>query len=229
MAGLSGRGGAPRGAGVAARGRRPLRSWLVALGTLAVATLVWVLVPMPFVRGLLVGGLVGPAALLIALTAVARRFRRRMRDRLEPPPLPATRWDFAMEAESLDGERVDFADFSGRVLVLSFWATWCAPCVAEMPGLARLAEATSDLGVKLACVSREPLSTVRDFARIRGLDAPVYALVGEVPACFESRAVPATFVIDKRGAIVLRHHGAAAWDDADVVAFVRGLALAPET
>jgi thiol-disulfide isomerase/thioredoxin len=201
---------------------------LLIVGTLGVlAALVWVAVPVPFVRGLTLGVVLGPSVLLGGILFLTRRLRRRMSDQLKPPPIPVVAWDFQMTAEGSDGNRVDFTEFSGKVLILNFWATWCAPCVAEMPSLSRLHEATSDLGVSLACVSREPLETVRDFVSKRGIQVPFFALDGEVPKCFEARAIPATFILDKKGIIAFRHFGAAAWDHESVVEFVRSLASAP--
>jgi thiol-disulfide isomerase/thioredoxin len=134
-----------------------------------------------------------------------------------------------MKVTDLEGVETEFSGFRGRVVILNFWATWCAPCIAEMPSLARLREATSDLDVELACVSREPADTISGFIVKRGpLDVPIYVLDGEPPECFATRGVPATFVIDKTGRIALNHTGATAWDDGGVVAFVRGLAVVPE-
>ena len=205
-----------------------VRPWYILVVLSTIAGIAWVLVPVPFVRGLVVGAVLGPGALLGSFALIARRMRRKLSDHLKPPPLPVARWNFDMSAEDLDGNRLDFADFSGQVLILNFWATSCAPCVAEMPSLSRLREATSDLEVALACVTREPGETVEKFVDKRGIDVPIYVLDGDVPKCFECRAIPATFVLDKKGMIALRHFGAAAWDHESVVGFVRGLALAPE-
>ena len=209
---------------------RRVRRWFVlaVLGTIVGA--VWVLVPVPFVRGLVAGAVIGPAALLGGLALITRRIRKRMKvsGSLKPPPLPVGRWDFDMSVQDVKGNRLDFADFSGQVLILNFWATWCGPCVAEMPSLSRLREATSDVEVALACVTREPVEKVRAFLDKRDVDLPIYVLDGDVPECFKSRGIPATFVLDKKGTIVFRHFGAAAWDDESVVGFVRGLALAPD-
>jgi thiol-disulfide isomerase/thioredoxin len=128
-----------------------------------------------------------------------------------------------MELSDLSGRTVDSSQFSGGVLVLNFWATWCRPCVAEMPSLQRLQEQTSDLDVRFALVTREAPSVVLRFVQDRDFDLPIYLLTGETPECFRSRAIPATFVLDKSGAIAMRHFGAARWDDPGVVAFVRGL------
>ena len=212
---------------------RRVRLWFVLAALGIIVGAVWVFIPVPFVRGLVTGAVVGPAALLGGLALITRRIRKRMKvgGGLKPPPLPVGRWDFDMSVQDVDGNRLDFADFSGQVLILNFWATWCGPCVAEMPSLSRLREATSDVEVALACVTREPVEKVREFLDKRDADmpdVPFYVLDGDVPECFTSRGIPATFVLDKRGTIVLRHFGAAAWDDESVVGFIRGLALAPE-
>src|ERR1035437_3119800 len=52
-----------------------------------------------------------------------------------------------------DGKAVTLADFRGKILVLNFWATWCPPCVDEMPSLNRLAERYSDKGLEVVAVS----------------------------------------------------------------------------
>lgn len=207
---------------------RPVRPWMILVALVVVAGVVWVLDPSPFLRGLLVGALLGPAAVVGGLSLIAGRMRKKLTGRLEPPPLPAARWNLDMSVEDLEGNVRHFSEFSGRVLILNFWATWCAPCVAEMPSLARLEELTEDLGVALACVSQEAGAKVREFVARRDIGVPVYIVQDGVPDCFRVRAIPATFVLDRNGRIMLRHLGAAAWDHEDVVAFIRGLALAPE-
>ncbi len=205
------------------------RLWFILALLAAIVGALWVFIPVPFVRGLVAGVVLGWGALLGGLTLITRRLRRKFSGQLKPPPLPMVQWDFDMSAEDLDGNRVDFIDFSGKVLVLNFWATWCGPCVAEMPSLERLREATSDVEVALACVTQEPIKTVREFLEKKDIDVPIYVLDGDAPECFKARAIPATFVLDRTGRIVLRHFGAAGWDDEGVVGFVRGLAVAPES
>ena len=207
--------------------KRSIRRLLVVLVFAMAGLTAWILLPGRFAHGVIVGVLSVVGLLVGGLMVFARRMRRRLGERLQPPPLPTGSWDYAMDVEDLAGEAVSFSRFSGQILILNFWATWCAPCIAEMPSLNRLREATSDLDVHLACVTREDREVVRKFVEKRGIDVPVYVLSGEPPDSFKGRAIPATFILDKTGMIALRHFGAASWDHESVVAFVRGLAATP--
>jgi thiol-disulfide isomerase/thioredoxin len=187
----------------------------------------WFLLPGAFAHGIIVG-VVGALGLLLAAAVVfAQIMRKRIGTRLKPPPLPVDSWDYVLEGQDLTGAPVPFSRYMGRVLVLNFWATWCGPCLAEMPSLQRLLAATSDLNVAFACLTREKPEAVRGFVERRDLTLPIFVFQGDPPACFRSRAIPATFTLDKAGRIVMRHLGAAQWDDPSVVAFVRGLAASP--
>jgi len=203
------------------------RNLLVVFCVSALAIVGWVLLPGPFSHGIIVG-LLGALVLVFAgLVVFAQIVKKRSVDCLQPPPLPVESWDYAMEGQDLAGASFGFSRFCGKVLILNFWATWCGPCVAEMPSLQRLLAATSDLDVALACLTREKPESVRRFLEKRGLTLPVYFVENDPPACFRSRGIPATFVLGKTGRIVMRHVGAARWDDPSVVAFVRGLAATP--
>jgi thiol-disulfide isomerase/thioredoxin len=205
--------------------KRRARLAAVTLGIVILALIGFGLVAGPFGRGVVVGAIGGLGLVGAVLVALSRLMAKRVGKGLQPPPLPVAAWDYRMDALDLGGTPVDFARFRGKVLVLNFWATWCAPCVAEMPSLGRLFEKTSDLGVQFACVTREKeRDRVRAFAGKHGIGLPIYALAGEPPECFRGRAIPATFVLDPTGVIALRHFGAARWDAESVVAFVRGLA-----
>jgi len=207
--------------------KKMLRPILLVLALATLAGGAWFLIPGPFAHGIIVGAITALVALPAGFSLLVRRLKKRMEIHLAPPPLPAASWDFAMELQDLAGNSLACTDFVGKVLILNFWATWCAPCVAEMPSLLRLHAATADLGVNMACVSQEARDVVAKFLEKRGLSAPVYLLAHDPPECFKSRGIPATYILDRRGMIALRHVGAATWDDESVVAFVRGLAATP--
>ncbi|MGD8277459.1 MAG: TlpA disulfide reductase family protein [Gemmatimonadota bacterium] len=204
------------------------RIFIATLTVVVLALIALGVVSGPFGRGVVVG-LLGGLAVTVGIVIFFSRFvAKRVQTDLKAPPVPSGSWDYGMEATSLDGSPVDFSDFQGDVLVLNFWATWCGPCIREMPSLAGLRERTADLGVRFACVTREKeADKVRAFAEKHGITLPVYVLAGEPPEAFRTRGIPATFVLDRAGTIAMRHIGAARWDADSVVNFVRGLAATP--
>ncbi len=140
------------------------------------------------------------------------------------PPFPSNASvDYAWSIKSLDGQDFKVADLRGKVVVLNFWATWCLPCVAEMPSLQRLYEKTKDDGVVFACVSQEDAETVSRFVKEKGYTVPVYTLSGNPPEVFKSEMVPTTFILAADGKIAFKHAGAAKWDDNTSVEFLRSL------
>jgi thiol-disulfide isomerase/thioredoxin len=180
-----------------------------------------------FGRGVAVGAL-GTIMLVAGLIWLVRRLMTKAStDGLEAPALPAALWDYEVVATGLDGEAIHFEQFRNRVTVINLWATWCAPCIAEMPSLFRLQGKVEEYDVAFTFLSQEDQETVRKFITKRGWSGPFHVASGEIPECFQTGAIPATFVVDRGGRIALRHFGAARWDDDSVVAFLRDPAAAP--
>lgn len=184
-------------------------------------------------------GLAAGVGLTVALIAAAGVFmmlqvRHRMDDLgdlgdraggLAPPPLPVERSlaDFEWKLQGLDGEETSLAAFEGKVLFVNLWATWCGPCVVEMPSIQRLYEQFQQEDVKFLLVSDEPPDVVEPFVQEKGWELPMYVSNDEKPSVFESRGIPATFILDREGRIVFRHVGSARWDDESSVRFLNGL------
>jgi cytochrome c biogenesis protein CcmG/thiol:disulfide interchange protein DsbE len=127
---------------------------------------------------------------------------------------------------SLGGGEVDLASQRGKVVVLNFWATWCPPCVAEMPSLERLHRALGPEGVSVVTVSTdEDEAELRRFVTARALTLPVLKDPGGRLAAREYRTTgyPETFVLDRRGRVLLHVVGPAEWDSAERLAYFRGL------
>lgn len=135
----------------------------------------------------------------------------------EAPPFSLT---------SLGGDGVDLASYRGQVVVLNFWATWCAPCVAEMPSLERLHRALGPEGLVVVTVSTdEDEDRLREFVEHHELTLPILLDPGGHTAAADYRTMvyPATFVIDRQG-VLLRHYlGPAEWDTPEALAHFRGL------
>ncbi|HYZ63942.1 MAG TPA: TlpA disulfide reductase family protein, partial [Acetobacteraceae bacterium] len=127
-----------------------------------------------------------------------------------------------------DGTARTLRDYAGQGIVLNFWATWCVPCVAEMPALAKLAGLVSDARVAVLPLSsdRGGAAAVERFYREKGIEGLPVLLDprGEAARAFGSRGIPTTVLIDARGRERGRLEGAADWADADAVAAVKELA-----
>lgn len=108
--------------------------------------------------------------------------------------------------QTLDGKQLSLADFKGKVVVLNFWATWCPPCVREIPRLVRISEqyAQQDLVVLgVNTTYQDDQAKVASFARDQGISYPVLLdTTGEVGQLYPARLMPTTFLIDREGRIV---------------------------
>lgn len=128
--------------------------------------------------------------------------------------------EYAWMLHDLDGTPVEFSRFRGKTVFLNIWATWCPPCVAELPAIANLARAPGLDQVAFVCVAidQDP-ETVRRF--LRGKDLPMTVLHAEDrPDVFTTRGIPATFIISPDGRIAASTLGSAEWDDPSVVEFL---------
>jgi len=127
---------------------------------------------------------------------------------------------------SLAGGAMDLASQRGKVVVLNFWATWCPPCVAEMPSLERLHRALSPDGLSVVTVSTdEDDAELRKFVSQHALTLPVLMDPGGRVAGDEYRTTgyPETFLLDRQGRILKHIVGPAEWDSPEMLAELRRL------
>lgn len=124
--------------------------------------------------------------------------------------------------ETLDGGKANLSSSEGKVIFINFWATWCAPCVAEMPSLQNLYSDYKDK-VDFYFVSMETPGKVDAFMEKKGYDFPVYIPKQQVPKAIESYSLPTTYVISKNGKIAIDKSGAADWDSEKTKGLLDGL------
>ena len=109
-----------------------------------------------------------------------------------------------------DGNRKSFTDFKGKVVFMNIWATWCPPCVAEMPDIHELYQDVKDKNIEFVMISVDKdFQKAKDFVKKKGFEFPIYQVAGAMPQVYESRAIPTTFVISPDGRIVSRKEGMA--------------------
>lgn len=127
-----------------------------------------------------------------------------------------------------DGEIRTLKDYAGKGVVLNFWATWCIPCVAEMPALAKLASLVDPAHVAILPLSsdRAGVPAVRKFFDEKGITGLPILLDprGDAARAFGSRGIPTTILIDAHGRERARLEGSADWADPSAVAAVKELA-----
>ena len=144
---------------------------------------------------------------------------------LPPPELEGTARtvpvDYEWTAEDLNGNPVKLSTFQGKPLFINVWATWCGPCLRELPAVENLAANSKwkdrDL-VFLAISTDNQADALKRFLKdkpIKGLT--VLRATGPLPLALDSDGIPAIFLIDREGKVVASQIGSAAWDDPSVV------------
>ncbi len=126
-----------------------------------------------------------------------------------------------------DGSSHHLSEFQGRGMVVNMWATWCAPCVAEMPSLEILAKALApkDIAVLPLSSDRGGADVVAKWFQSHGIAALPVLLdpKGAMARAFKARGIPTTVIINKSGAMVARLEGAADWGTPEAAALIATL------
>ncbi len=126
-----------------------------------------------------------------------------------------------------DGSTHHLAEFKGHGMVVNLWATWCAPCVAEMPSLDALSKALApkDVAVLPLSSDRGGADVVQQWYKAHGITALPVLLdpKGALARAFNARGIPTTVIIGASGKVVARLEGAADWGAPEATALVQKL------
>ena len=124
----------------------------------------------------------------------------------EEPVVGALAPDFTLTA--LTGEQVNLAELRGKPVIINFWATWCAPCVIEMPNIQKYFEAYAGEFEVLAVNADEPAPVVQKFIEDVGVTFAVLLDPGAaIQDVYRIRGYPTTFFLDAKGIIRAQHIG----------------------
>jgi thiol-disulfide isomerase/thioredoxin len=177
---------------------------------------------------LLLGGALVGAAYLGSARDAARLDGAAAFDVVRPQisePAP----DFTLT--DLQGRRVRLQDFRGRVVLLNFWATWCAPCREEFPAMVALSRDLGDQGLVVAAVNfQEERELVAGFAQEFGVSFTVLLDPdGETARAYRVQALPTTVFVDRQGRLAGVALGYRAWHAGPARAWLRELLAARAT
>jgi thiol-disulfide isomerase/thioredoxin len=129
-----------------------------------------------------------------------------------------------------DGSQHRLRDFKGRGMVVNMWATWCAPCVAEMPSLAALSKALAPHNIAVLPLSsdRGGAATVSAWFKSHGITSLPVLLdpKGAMVRAFNTHGIPTTVIINTAGLVVARLEGPADWSTPEAEALIRRLTAA---
>ncbi|MDU8886118.1 TlpA disulfide reductase family protein [Yeosuana sp. MJ-SS3] len=119
--------------------------------------------------------------------------------------------NYDWKLKDLDNNQVNLNEYKGQVIFLNLWATWCPPCIAEMPSLQELYHDYNDKIVFLL-VTIEETDVIKKFLDKNNYDFDIHQPLSESPEILKSRSIPRTFLIDKEGNILINKSGAANWN-----------------
>jgi thiol-disulfide isomerase/thioredoxin len=132
--------------------------------------------------------------------------------------------DYDMPLLTINGEHTSLSEFEGKTIFLNFWATWCPPCIAEMPNIQALYNDldNEDIVFVMASLDRDP-QKAWDFTNRKEFTFPVYSVIRK-PRVYDTSMVPTTYVISPNGTIVMKHAGMAKYNTYDFKAFLTDIA-----
>ena len=122
---------------------------------------------------------------------------------------------FQYAATDLQGASRNVAVGEGKVTFISYWATWCPPCIAELPGIQELYKDYGDK-VNFLLLTQEAPEIVQRFVRKKGYELPIYFPQMEAPEILQENSIPTNYVIDAQGTIIIKETGAADWNSSKV-------------
>ena len=121
------------------------------------------------------------------------------------------------------GKPVDLSRFRGKVVVVNLWATWCGPCVTEMPTLAALQKHYADKDLVVVPISVDRKTSIQDVKSFIDVHPPLSVYNDSsfsIPMKLQVRGLPTTIIYDREGREVARVKGEAIWDSPEALALI---------
>lgn len=149
-----------------------------------------------------------------------------------PTPLAATAqlasartYPINLPLTTIDGRPANLSQFRGKVVLVNLWASWCPPCLAEMPGLQALYQKVDTSKVAFVLISLDAnQNKARALLKRKHYTMPVFFPTADLPAPFNSPSIPYTVILTPEGRVADRHSGMADYDTPEFKAALEKLA-----
>ncbi|HSI69507.1 MAG TPA: TlpA disulfide reductase family protein [Gillisia sp.] len=130
--------------------------------------------------------------------------------------------DLQLQLVNSKGEEVSLEDYRGKVIFINLWATWCPPCIVEMPDIENLYRDLKDEDVVFIMLSLDhKFQKAVDFVEKNNYSFEIYETVKGMPDMYYTQSIPTTFVINAEGKLVLTHIGMGDFDTAEFRDYLR--------
>jgi cytochrome c biogenesis protein CcmG/thiol:disulfide interchange protein DsbE len=114
--------------------------------------------------------------------------------------------DFTLN--NLSGKEVSLSDYTGKIVILNFWATWCSPCRQEIPDFVDVFDDYKNEDIQFLGISNEDVYTLRNFVLKYDINYPILVDDAGVMNNWGIKGIPTTFIIDREGKIIYKNVGA---------------------
>ena len=186
--------------------------------------------PERFTISNILNGLFAIAVVIVLINAPAKALliRGLMKIGFFQPDITSSKQTYTspdLSFENEKGQSFALSSLKGKVVFINFWATWCPPCIAEMPSINGLSEKLKgNHNVQFIMVDVDhDFQKSRPFMDNRQLNLPLYEATGAIPAGLFGEAIPTTVIIDKNGQVVFHHSGAADYGNPEMLDYINKL------
>jgi len=131
-------------------------------------------------------------------------------DKQERKTLSETDYNWLLK--DMNGQTISLKEMKGKTIFINFWATWCPPCIAEMPSIQQLyRQFENNPQVAFLLVSNEKPEKISRFMQKHQFSLPIYSAMARSPQIFASASIPVSFIVSPAGEIVVKKTGSAKW------------------